>query len=422
MGDGPNHELLTSSIDLSREVIRHVFGFPKDEDNLQHLYGEVIQPIADAIEQELERSLVPDFEDTNVFPEFQFRELLAGDPLTRAKLHQTKVLSGQETVNEAREAENLPALPGGDVANLPLNVIPINASPADRNPPKKDTAGGLGGAEGRGTIPRIAQGQRDLKAAAEDLNPEGDLRLRAAQGNWRTVRTRVLKGQAEALERRLRGALNGERDGLREMLGPLGHVPARVKLQGSVFSNATVQATMTRTDTELGGLLERAMISTAGAAATQARALLSDEGEAVPVLLDQVSQDTIRARVANMVGTFGQRRQEAFDRLVEQELNDGRTLRHTDDSILGTWGKLGDHLVRMIGENETAWAFERGAVVGWGTASIDEVAVVKAAGECSTGICLDVVAHGRYRLGDVPTPLHPGCHCMAMPTQLVEGA
>lgn len=413
MGEGPNHELLKASMDMAQEIIRYTFGFPEDKDNLQHFYGEVVQPVADAMEQEMERSLMPDFAEA-AFPQFQFREILAGSPLERAQLHQTKILSGQETPDEARDAEDMPPVPGGNVAFVPLNMIPLTAAPEDRNPRKKDTGDGLGGSQGKGTIPRIAAGQR---VRQED----GDDNTTPATDRWRTVRERVLTAQAPALERRLRGALNDERDGLRSLMAPLGQVPSRTKLETGTFKAEEVSGVFARTDANIRGLLDRFMANTVTQAASVAASMFRSPDELLQsVVVDDTVFQVIRARVESMTDHFANRRIDRFDTLVEGEINDGRTMRHADDAIRAEWNALADHLVRMIGETETKWAFERGAAHGWEQSDVQELAIVKEGDHCSSGMCSDVVAQGHFRISDVPTPLHPGCKCMAVPARMVE--
>lgn len=427
MGAGPDHQLLTSSMELATNIVRHTFGFPKDEDNLTAYYAEVIQPIADAMEQEMERSLVPDFEDTRVFPEFQFRELLAGDPLTRAKLHQTRVLSGQETINEAREDENRPAVPGGDVPNLPLNVIPIQ-DVTNRAVRKKDTAGGLGGAEGRGTVPRIAEGSQGngggLKAASED---ETTAMFRVQQERWRDVRGRVLSGQTQALERRLRGAINQERDELRAVMAPVGTtVPARTKFDAALFDAPLVDGIFTRTDTSIRDLLARFMASVAGQGSTVAASMIDrrfeqrDEEPLQSVGLDDGTSGLVLARVDALVERFSERRTQTLDELVGLASAESKTMRQAGDLISRRWGELATHLTDILAETEAKWAFERGAAEGWGARGIDDLAVMRGSENCTTGICARIVEQGRYRPSDVPTPLHPGCNCMVVPAFLVE--
>jgi HK97 family phage portal protein len=175
MGAVPDGGELSKAIQLARDVIERTFGMPDaSSPNWERLYyGEVIQPVADVIEQELERSLMSEWPDQPAFPEFQFREILAGDPLQRAQLHQTRILTGQETLDEARRDENRPPLPNGqgDRAFVPLNLMPIDANPVggaqqpevvlgknfvvDLPETNKgsDSKGGLGGDEGRNISP-----------------------------------------------------------------------------------------------------------------------------------------------------------------------------------------------------------------------------------------------------------------------------
>ena len=186
-GSTVEDKILSNAISLAEDTTKWTFGFPEKADDLQMFYGEVIQPVADAIEQELERSLMDEWPDQPAFPEFQFREILAGSPLQRADLWQKKILSAQATPNEARKSENLPPKEGGDELFIPLNVgtveeaikpdydqflgqvgglskLGVNPNLVDpttgklmptgkvSTTKKLNTKGGIGGSEGKGTL------------------------------------------------------------------------------------------------------------------------------------------------------------------------------------------------------------------------------------------------------------------------------
>lgn len=378
MGEGPSPDLLKSSIELTERIVRHTFGFPEDPDNISLFYSEVIQPFADAIEQELERSFMPFFAE-EAFPEFQFRELLAGTPAERAKMHQTLILSGQETPEEARSAENRPTKPGADELYLPLNVMPVGGERP--SPRAKDTAGGIGGSEGKATTVRVRPKSQPLvKAAAEAADEPGNPEL---DNRWRTLRARTISGQGEALARRLRGALKDELRLLLEDPDP---------------------SVLTDTDLQLSQTLRVFMTQAAEAGAQAASDLITSPEQPATGTASDGLLGALNARVAEMTSQFSERR---LARLQSGE------------DLAASWKVLTRHLVDVIGATETAWAFERGAADTWGAAGFGDLVVVRGQGECSTGICSDVVLAGAIRPGDVPTPLHPGCKCMVLPAALV---
>lgn len=410
MGQGADPNLLGNSFELTKGVVNDAFGMPKDQDNLAMFYGEVIQPVADAIEQELERSFMTEFEG-EAFPQFAFRELLEGDPLTRAKLHQTKILSGQETPNEAREESDRPPVPGGDQAFVPLNEVPMTDASADKTPRKKDTAGGLGGDVGKGTtaklqLPKAAAESGAIKARGETI-----------RHNWTGVREKVLVGQREGLERRLRGVIQNEAQQLRELQAPqgLGAIPARSRMRSEAFPDERVEAILKVSDMAIEGHLDTFMLQVAARAGGVAIDLVGDQ-EAT--YRQEAASVMVAARVATISARFGERRREHL-RAVLSESQD-QTIRQLDDRLRAEWSTLADHLVGRIGETETQWAFERGAAIGWASAGQEDLIVVRTGDACRTGMCLEVATAGRYQLSDVPTPLHPGCRCFVLPARLVE--
>lgn len=159
LGSGPSTELMTTSATMAQNLIAEAFGLPLDGDP-KRFYSEAVQPIADAIETELVRSLFSEWPERPAFAEFQFRDILKGSPAERIALHRDAILSGQETINEARRDENRPPIEGGDVAYVPLNVLPIQTAQSTLERPRADTKGGLGGDEGKGTFVSAPGGGR----------------------------------------------------------------------------------------------------------------------------------------------------------------------------------------------------------------------------------------------------------------------
>lgn len=108
----------------------------------QHLmeYQDTYSPWTKLIEEVLQLDLVA-HEPTmrGQFVEFNFHEVLRGDPLKELAALQTATGGPIMTPNEARAVLNLPQLPGGDVLNQPQGAAPAAAGgePAPARPPAR---------------------------------------------------------------------------------------------------------------------------------------------------------------------------------------------------------------------------------------------------------------------------------------------
>lgn len=97
------------------------------EQSQKDFYIETMQPILTNYEQEYIYKLFLDSElkkDLNV--KFNVDAILRSDPKTRAETNEIFVRGGTKTSNEAREDEDLPPLPGGDVLLGNGNLIPLS--------------------------------------------------------------------------------------------------------------------------------------------------------------------------------------------------------------------------------------------------------------------------------------------------------
>lgn len=94
-----------------------------------------LRPWLSRIEQSLSNELLP----RGVNCRFTVSELLRGDMKAEVEAHQTAVLSGQETPNEARAARGLPPAAGGDELFFPVNYGPMQAI-ANPPPPAEQPA------------------------------------------------------------------------------------------------------------------------------------------------------------------------------------------------------------------------------------------------------------------------------------------
>ncbi|MEH6804844.1 MAG: phage portal protein [Rhodococcus erythropolis] len=87
------------------------------------LYGDTLGPIMSMIEARLNEFLVPRFADVDgVYVEFNLGEKLQGSFEEQAAVLGTATGRPYMTANEARAKQNLPAVEGGDVLYIPLNM------------------------------------------------------------------------------------------------------------------------------------------------------------------------------------------------------------------------------------------------------------------------------------------------------------
>lgn len=104
----------------------------------KNLYQDTLGPWLTMITEELMLQLLPDFDDSDVYLEFNLAEKLRGSFEEQAAQLQTSVGAPWMTRNEARARVNLPQVPGGDELVTPLNVLTGGqASPTDSAPEPK---------------------------------------------------------------------------------------------------------------------------------------------------------------------------------------------------------------------------------------------------------------------------------------------
>lgn len=78
-----------------------------------------------AIEQAVNKWLLPPSEQGRYFAKFNLDALLRADIKTRTEVHKTEINWGLKTVNEIRAQEDLNPVTGGDVRWMPLNMVPV---------------------------------------------------------------------------------------------------------------------------------------------------------------------------------------------------------------------------------------------------------------------------------------------------------
>lgn len=93
-----------------------------------------LKPYLDRWEYSIERWLVKDKDQGRLHAEHNLDGLLRGDSASRATFMQTMVNTGIRTVNEVRRLDNLPPLPGGDVATRQSQNVPITDLGTSKEP------------------------------------------------------------------------------------------------------------------------------------------------------------------------------------------------------------------------------------------------------------------------------------------------
>lgn len=433
-GDGPNRELLQASWDWAVALVDWLFDLKGDRSDF---YGDVVAPIADAIEQELERSLFEmEFPNDRAYPQFMYRSILIGSPKEQAEYWQTRIQSGQASPNMALVAQDAAPVDGGDALYVPLNMVAI--TPGDASPaalpgapsPPKDSSGGLGGEQGKGTQPTAGQG---VGAKVAAWNQRAQMRAER-RSNWGTVRARVLEAHAGAMSRRMRGVLAKEQKAIAAALIPGGRLRQH---QQPLPPLDELLPLIEQSDPEIAAILKSQMDAVAREAASHAAKFLgpNEEAEVRAAVFDLVnSRSTLvaerfsdyRARgLRNTLLAWSQQGNELAGVSGVADIRDLATL-------LDSWGTQAAHFVDGIARTESAFAFERSAMVTWADAGITLTDFVFGGGPCRTGVCEEQAAASPMQMGtgldnvgatfegtDAP-PLHPSCTCYLVPSEVQD--
>jgi HK97 family phage portal protein len=413
MGDAASDEVMHRALDSATKIIYEAFGLPQDGDD-KAFYSAAVQPIADVMEQEMERTLMTEWPDDPAFPEFGFREILKGSPLDRIEMHARAILTMQETPAEAREDENRPFMDGSDRLFGPLNIIDLMQLIATQQRPPADTQGGLGGVEGKGTFPPSV-----MRPLPETGGRQLAARARAVTDRWSLIRDREISRQAEAFSRQARGVLKREQAQMRRLFTPTRAsststgIPPLPDLIEVIREHDALVATQ----------LSRFMSNAGSNAWTAAEDFVAAQAQDMNLALHAAYRD--RAEV--VAQRFGLARETELVGLFEKAHELEWTTRELDTQIAQQWSGLATHYVDGVGRTEMAWAHERAAMSAWRSSGIEELDFVFGGGPCSTGVCLTASENSPMRIGtstgdvgssfaeaDSP-PLHPNCTCFMVP-------
>lgn len=450
LGAPPNDEALIRALEHSLAFIRQAYGFPLDDADDTLFYSRAVQPLADCLEQEMERSLFTEWSDRPAFPEFGFRELLKGSPSERIELHARGILSMQETPNEARKEENKPPLAGGDTLFGPLNVSPVQELLLEGRRPefrgttrRKDTAGSLGGdfvEGGKGTLPTesspqapvgrangvpvftstgVAEGTPVLLGRSETNNPAARIAGRAE--NWQVQRERITSKQAEALSNRLRGVVKRQQRVLRGAL-----LPGAIRAGGErpLPSSDELLAAISYDSQEIVSLIAQFSRQVGEEAVRNAAELVAAE----IADLEASITEAIASRAEVIASRFAGVQSEVIAGAIQNAVTAGLRVEDFAAQLIEDFGQRSVALADGIARTEMAWAYEQSAMREWANAGFEAYEIRFGGGPCSTGICEKNAAEGPYVIGgplpgnvgssfslaDAP-PYHPSCTCYALP-------
>lgn len=146
----------SQSVVFSREAVAAAYGvnpsliwhsntqtYASAKDNARALYADCLGPVIQMLQQRINAFLFPKIKaDPNTYVVFDLEEKLKGSFEERASIYQSAVGGPWMSRNEARAANDLPPVEGGDDLIVPLNVVEGGqASPQDSAPDAYDYPG-----------------------------------------------------------------------------------------------------------------------------------------------------------------------------------------------------------------------------------------------------------------------------------------
>ncbi|MDF3680315.1 phage portal protein, partial [Enterobacter hormaechei] len=93
-----------------------------------------LQPYISRWENSIQRWLIPAKDVGRIHAEHNLDGLLRGDSASRAAFMKAMGESGLRTINEMRRTDNMPPLPGGDVAMRQKQYVPITDLGTNKKP------------------------------------------------------------------------------------------------------------------------------------------------------------------------------------------------------------------------------------------------------------------------------------------------
>ena len=197
VGTPPEEAQFLESMKMNRAQIASIFRVPP------HMIGDLERATFSNIEQQsiefktytmepwlvrwqqaINTRLMVEGERETYFAEFVTDALLRGDTASRYAAHAIARQNGWMSANDIREIENMNPIEGGDVYLIPLNMVPADATAADRPPTAEEEQGG-GGAEEQG---EATGDERRVTSGEERVALRNGVEVRAAQWNAAAAR------------------------------------------------------------------------------------------------------------------------------------------------------------------------------------------------------------------------------------------
>ncbi len=115
--------------------------FQNASQQVQSYYTQCLRPWLENIEQELSSKLIASAERNIQLIEHVVEDFLHIDVAARGTYYVQGLQNGWFTVNEVREKENLPPIPGGDIPRVASNTESLTATPAQASPLARSAPG-----------------------------------------------------------------------------------------------------------------------------------------------------------------------------------------------------------------------------------------------------------------------------------------
>lgn len=398
---------------LTRSRVAAAFGWALPEEwaasqaaDVRRLrFADAVVPLADAITASLVDGLMPEFGGGAAFPEFQLAHLLQAELPQLIAAGKDAIYSAQYTPNEWRKKFlNLPPKPGGDDLFVPLNLdSAVDVQEDNATPRQADSAGGLGGDEGR------------TESTAGWKPSEGLKRLRARQsevkdlsGNYGRGTRRKQEKLAQALHNRIKGVLKKELAEIRNTGKAV--LPAATDLERIVRKH----------DPELAKLIGQFLTQSAIASAEAAGFLLGAD----PIDPSRFAE-AFATRADAVSAQFGTERGSWLMNLLSDAQAGDLGQRDFMNAVADGYGEKFSSYGERLARTEVAHASEEAARAQWADAGATGVVWNFVGGPCTTGDCeamsgavaptgsqFDSAEFGGI---DGP-PSHNNCTCFTTPT------
>lgn len=173
LGLNPKDSEFLNTMKLTRSRVAGAFGYPLPESYSQTtspeemrraLYADAVMPWLKLIEEAMEMSLMDEWGDTAIFPQFLTRHILDPDMPARFAAYKDGVYAGWLPPSYIQQIEDIPP---GHVTYVPVNMGEVDAeghlvtTPYQNRgggSPQNTSSGGMGGDQGQGAGPTTGNG------------------------------------------------------------------------------------------------------------------------------------------------------------------------------------------------------------------------------------------------------------------------